>query len=81
MQILDSARHERSSPKKERLLELGKIMVEGITQARNAEKAMEEAKHAARQAEVAHALCRKSLADVGRCVQEWRENGTLKGKL
>ena len=81
MQVLESARHERSSPKKERLLELGKIMVEGITQARNAEKAMEEAKQAARQAEVAHALCRKSLADVSRCVQEWRGNGMMNGKL
>ncbi|KAL6713762.1 hypothetical protein ACLMJK_008254 [Lecanora helva] len=73
MQILDSARNSQSSPQKERLLELGKIMVEGITQARNAEKAMEEARQAARRAEVAQALCQRSLREVGRCVQGWRD--------
>ena len=72
MQILNSARNERSSPKKERLLELGKIMVDGITQARDAEKAMEEAKQSARKAEVAFVLCKKSLREVTRCVEEWK---------
>lgn len=72
MELLDLSRKERSSPKKEKLLQLGSIMVEGITQARNAEKAMEEAKQAARRAEVAHALCKKSLAEVTRCVEVWR---------
>lgn len=73
MQILESARKERSSPKKERLLELGKIMVDAITQARDAEKAMEEAKQAARKAEVAHALCKKSVADISALVVAWRD--------
>ena len=73
MQILESARKERSSPKKERLLELGKIMVDSITQARDAEKAMEEAKQAARKAEVAHALCKKSVGDISKLVVEWRD--------
>ncbi|CAD6593068.1 MAG: hypothetical protein ASARMPREDX12_006684 [Alectoria sarmentosa] len=72
MELLDLSRKERSSPKKEKLLQLGSVMVEGITQARNAEKAMEEAKQAARRAEVAHALCRKSLAEATRCVEMWR---------
>ncbi|KAL8785034.1 MAG: hypothetical protein Q9213_003627 [Squamulea squamosa] len=72
MQILESARKESSSPKKERLLSLGKIMVDSITQARDAEKAMEEAKQAARKAEVAFALCKKSVGDVTNMVQEWR---------
>lgn len=72
MEILDLSRKERSSPKKEKLLQLGRIMVEGITQARNAEKAMEEAKQAARRAEVAYALCKKSLAEVTRCVEGWK---------
>ena len=75
MQLLDSAREERSSPKKEKLLELGKIMVEAITQARDAEKAMEHAKQAARKAEVANALCKKSLGEVTRCVREWSKSG------
>ncbi|KAL8947640.1 MAG: hypothetical protein Q9222_006097 [Ikaeria aurantiellina] len=72
MQILESARKESSSPKKERLLALGRIMVDTITQARDAEKAMEEAKQAARKAEVAHALCKKSVSDVASIVKEWR---------
>lgn len=73
MQILDSARTERSTPKQRRLLELGTIMVDAVTQARDAEKAMEEAKQAARQAEVAYAMCKKSLRDVTRCVEEWKD--------
>lgn len=73
MQILDSARKEQSSPKKERLLELGKIMVNTITQARDAEKALEEAKHAARKAEVSYELCKKSVNDVKKVVEEWRD--------
>ncbi|KAI4166911.1 MAG: hypothetical protein LQ343_007648 [Gyalolechia ehrenbergii] len=72
MQILDSVRRESSSPKKERLLEMGKLMVDTITQARDAEKAMEEAKQAARKAEVAHALCKKSVSDVANLVREWK---------
>ena len=68
MQILESARHERSSPKKEKLLELGKIMVDAITQVRDAERAVEEAKHAARKAELAHAQCIKIAGEVTRCV-------------
>lgn len=72
MELLDLSRKERSSPKKENLLQLGSIMVEGITQARNAEKAMEEAKQAARRAEVAYALCKKCLKEVTMCVQGWK---------
>lgn len=69
MQILDSARNEQSSPRKEHLLELGKVMVDAITQARDAEKAMVEATQAARRAEVANALCQGSLKDVTRIVE------------
>ncbi|KAL8971466.1 MAG: hypothetical protein Q9197_003260 [Variospora fuerteventurae] len=74
MDILESARRESHSPKKERLLELGKLMVDTITQARDAEKAMEEAKQAARKAEVAHALCKKSVSDVAKLVKDWRSD-------
>lgn len=73
MQLLESARTERSSPRKERALELGTILVEAITQARDAEKAMEEAKQAARRAEVSHALCRKSVGDIAKKVLEWKD--------
>lgn len=73
MQLLESARTERSSPRKERALELGTILVEAITQARDAEKSMEEAKQAARRAEVSHALCRKSVGDIAKKVLEWKD--------
>ena len=73
MQILDSARKERSSPKKERLLELGKILVDAITQARDAEKSLEEAKHAARKAEVSYELCKRSVSEVKKVVEQWRD--------
>ena len=72
MQILESARKEKASPKKERLLELGRVMVDAITQVRDAEKAMEEAKQAARKAEVASLLCKKSVRTITKNVQEWR---------
>ena len=63
---------EQSSPKKERLLELGSVMVEALTQARDAERAMEEAKQAARKAEVAFLCCEKSVKDVTRSVMVWK---------
>ncbi|MCJ1398336.1 hypothetical protein MMC11_001534 [Xylographa trunciseda] len=72
MEILETARNEPSSPKKERLLELGKIMVNALTQARDAEKAMEEAKQAARKAEISYMLCTKSVSEITKSVQDWR---------
>ena len=72
MEILETARHEPSSPKKERLLELGKIMVNALTQARDAEKAMEEAKQAARKAEISYMLCTKSVSEIAKSVHDWR---------
>ena len=47
-------------------------MVDAITQARDAEKAMEEAKQASRKAEVASALCKRSLGEVERVVKGFR---------
>lgn len=73
MQLLDSVRMEENSPQKERRLELGTIMVQAITQAKEAEKAMEEAKHAARKADVAHILCKKSVREIALWVERWRE--------
>ena len=81
IQILDAARDEETSPKKERLMKLGEVMVAAITRAGDAEKAMEEAKQAARRAEVAHVLCQKSLGDVNRCVREWSGSRVLDGGL
>ena len=72
MQLLDSVRMEENSPQKERRLELGTILVQAITQAKEAEKAMEEAKHAARKADVAFILCKKSVRELAIWVERWR---------
>ena len=72
MQIITSARNEADEPTKERLLEMGKVMVDAITNARDAEKAMEQAKGAANRAEMACVMTRKSLLDVGRLIEEWK---------
>ena len=80
MQLIESARNEQSSPKNARLRELSKIVVDTITQAREAEKALEEAKHAARKAEVSYELCKKSVRDVKEVVDEWRDE-MAKGRL
>ena len=79
MQLLEAARNEDSSPKKERLLKLGQFMVDAITQARDAEKAMEEAKQASRKAEVASALCKRSLGEVEKMVKGYR-NEMVRGR-
>lgn len=74
LQVIDSARLEPSSPKRDRLLELGQMLVDTLAQAREAQKAMEEAKHAARRAEVSYMLCKKSVHDVAKCVEKWGKN-------
>ena len=72
-QILNSARDERSNSKKERLLQMGKVMVDAITSARDAEVAMEQAKIAAEKAEMSYMLTRRSVMDVSRMVKEWKK--------
>ena len=72
MSLLDSARKETSSPKKEKLLELGKIMVDCITRARDAELAFEEAKLAAARGERASEACRQAVREVGGMVEGLR---------
>lgn len=74
MEMLESARKENSSPKKKRLLGMAEIVVDAITQARNAERAFEEAKQAARKAEVAHARCKRSVSDIAALVKEWKDD-------
>lgn len=74
LQVIDSARLEPSSPKRDKLLELGGMLVDTLAQAREAQKAMEEAKHAARRAEVSYMLCKKSVHDVAKCVEKWGMN-------
>ncbi|KAI9868209.1 MAG: hypothetical protein M1813_006954 [Trichoglossum hirsutum] len=77
MSLLNSARYESNSPKKERLLALGKAMVDSITNARDAEKAKEEAKIAASNAEMYYMMAKRSVLDVTNMVREWKEAETL----
>ena len=72
LSLLEDARNEHSSPKKNQLLKMGEIMVDAITQARDSEKAMEEAKEAARRAEMASARCEKAVGDAARILTEWK---------
>ncbi|MCJ1479610.1 hypothetical protein MMC13_008296 [Lambiella insularis] len=72
MEILESARVEPSSPKKEQLLKLGKVMVDALTQTRDAAKSMEEAKLAARKAEMSYLRCMQSVDEIAKSVQAWK---------
>ncbi|KAI9753573.1 MAG: hypothetical protein M4579_005091 [Chaenotheca gracillima] len=71
MHILETARQESDPSRKERLLEIGKVMVDAITHAQEAEKAMEEAKVAADKAEMSFMLTKKKVLDVIHYVDEW----------
>jgi hypothetical protein len=48
-------------------------MVDSITNARDAEKAMEEAKMAANNAEMYYMMAKRSVLDVTKTVREWKE--------
>lgn len=74
MQLIHSANLETSDLRKERLLALSQILVETITHAGDAEKAMEEAKHAARRAEVSYVLCQKDVDNVAKVVENWERH-------
>ena len=75
--LLESARREQSSPKKEKLLALGKVVVDVITQARDAEKAVEECKLALGRAEKAREACTKAVIEVGGMVEGVRGVGAM----
>ena len=69
LSLLDSARREHSSPqKKNQLFNLGKVLVEVITKAREAEKAVEEAKMALGRAEEAREACVGAVDEAVRLV-------------
>ena len=80
LQLIDSAKRAPPGPRQDRLWELSSIMVQTVTNARDAEKAkeeakqaMEQAKHAARKAEMSCILTHRRAADLARFVQEHRE--------
>ncbi|KAI4256387.1 MAG: hypothetical protein LQ352_002115 [Teloschistes flavicans] len=71
MDMLEAARKADSSPKKKRLLSMAELVVDVITQARNAEKAYEEAKRATREAEIADAMCKRGVSEIAGLVKTW----------
>ena len=72
MDLLVAARDEQSPPRKERLLQISKIMVNAITLARDAEKAAEDANLAAKKADLAREVCEGLVQDAGCLIKEWR---------
>ena len=74
MRLLNSVRNEESSPQKERVLKLGAIMVDAITQVREAEKAVEEAKQAMRKAELAHMFCKRGVREIAGLIEQWTDD-------
>ena len=61
LSLLATARSEASPQKKERLLQVGKVLVDVITQARDAERAVEEARLALGRAEGARDRCLEAV--------------------
>ena len=70
--ICDSARSQSTIPKTECYLQMSAMMIKAVNQARDAQKALEEAKQAARKAEVASLLCEKAVADMVKNAQEYK---------
>ncbi|KAK2798552.1 hypothetical protein FQN50_008820 [Emmonsiellopsis sp. PD_5] len=73
MEILTSARDEPDNSKKEKLIRLGKILIEAVNHSHDAEKAMLAAVQAAKEAEVACALAKENAMRMGQIAREWTE--------
>ncbi|EEH09788.1 predicted protein [Histoplasma capsulatum G186AR] len=69
--VLDAARDEPNGAKKEKLIKLGKILVEVVNHANDAESAMLAALQAAKQAEIACALAKENALRLARVAQDW----------
>jgi hypothetical protein len=73
-QLLANVSSERDSPRKERLLELAKVLVSAITSTCDAEKAKMEAEVASKKAEFAYMQSKESLLKISGLVKEFSEN-------
>ena len=78
MQLIDAARREPQGLKRDRLFEMSKVMVNAITQARDAEKAMEQAKLAASKAEMASVMTNQTVLELASLIQRWKEGDEVK---
>ncbi|KAI1914099.1 hypothetical protein LOZ12_002984 [Ophidiomyces ophidiicola] len=73
MEVLDTARVESNSGKKEELVRLGKFLIEAVNHSNDAEKAMITAIQAAKQAEISCALAKENALRIGNIAREWLE--------
>ena len=74
MTLLEAARNEQSFPKQKKLVQMSEILVNAVTEAREAEKAAEEARMASRRADMAKQICENMVVEVGRIVGEWSDS-------
>ena len=79
MELIQTYHTASPGPRRDQLQKLSEIMVEAVTNARNANRAMEEAKvameeakHAARRAEMFCMRTEKRTADLARCTRDQR---------
>lgn len=73
MDIIDLARNEHNNAKKDRLLQMGKVMVDVITIARDAEHAMNQAMIEADKAEAAYKMAKKTVGDVAKLLGDLKD--------
>ncbi|KAI9883464.1 MAG: hypothetical protein M1823_004776 [Watsoniomyces obsoletus] len=71
-ELLASAKNETNATRRSHLVEMGRVLVNVITQARQAEQAVERAKLAATQAEVASAISRRTVFEVQKMIRDWK---------
>ncbi|EEP77987.1 predicted protein [Uncinocarpus reesii 1704] len=71
IEVLDSARAEPDTQKKEQLVKLGRILIEAVNNSNDAEKAMITAIQAAKQAEISCALAKENALQIGQVAREW----------
>ncbi|KAL8638351.1 MAG: hypothetical protein Q9228_004492 [Teloschistes exilis] len=75
MNLLASARRETFVAQKQRLLDMGRVVVDVISHARDAEKAALEARTVAREAQLASLQCERSAHEVAGLLRTWNRGG------
>ncbi|KKZ61115.1 hypothetical protein EMCG_04260 [[Emmonsia] crescens] len=71
MHVLDSARDEPNGSKKEKLIKLGKMLVETVNYSNDAERAMLAAVQAAKEAEISCAMAKENAMRMAQVAQDW----------
>lgn len=73
MGLINTASNEPQSPRRESLLQMSRVMVDVVSKSRDAERAAEEAKMAAKRAEAAFLETRKHLAEMTELMKRKRK--------